>query len=101
MPDIEQDLSEAEDSRTESDLCADLSVIAKMKLSGSDAETIHAAIQRLEFLSRITEGMYLLQFELAQIDTMHELDEANDPHEKGKIELARTLRLLPRQLPGR
>jgi hypothetical protein len=87
MADIAQDYDAAEDTRTVSELCDDLIVMAALKLIGPDGQTIHAAIRQLEHLRALRGEIDLLRFELAHIDTIHELDEANDPGEKGKIEL--------------
>lgn len=56
-------------------------------MQGREVETIRAAIERLTRFGEIGVELTILNFELAKIDKVHEVEEANDPYEKGKIEL--------------
>ena len=87
MPRARPKLKANDDYRTDSEICDDLEKLTRKKLQGREVETIRAAIERLTRFGEIGVELTILNFELAKIDKVHEVEEANDPYEKGKIEL--------------
>jgi hypothetical protein len=76
-----------DDHRTDSEICDDLEKLTRKKLQGREVETVRAAIERLTRFGDLVVELTLLNLDLAKIDKVHEVEEANDPYEKGKIEL--------------
>ena len=87
MPRARPNLKANDDYRTDSEICDDLEKLTRRKLQGREVETIRAAIERLTRFAELGAELTFLNFELAKIDKIHEVEEANDPNEKGKIEL--------------
>jgi hypothetical protein len=83
IPNLEAD----DDRRALVKIRDDLAKLTRRKLRGRDALAIQKAVSALEKLIEIGDHVETLNFELAEIDKLHEVEEAEDQSQIGKVEL--------------
>ena len=76
-----------DDRRALVEICDVLKKLAQRKWRGRDAWAIENAVLALEKLVEIQDNFEVLNLELAEIDKLHAVEEAEDPNQKSKIDL--------------